>query len=222
MVKRGFVRKVISLAISTLLIFLIFFILVPPATAVKLSPGTPSSTSVTTGTTITFSNVNLTIRGVERIPVNFLNFTIFKSNGNYLAHVKFYINGTETEDYPSGKFTVTKTTTIGSWYAYGYQNGTDEETSTNYNFGYGYGYGSGEESVDITVLYNIVYTTHTIGTFYAKLLVNSTNHTYILQLPRYSSSLLITLNYFILKAVCLRILPSGAYIFIVPSKSFLA
>lgn len=181
MVKRDPVRKLVSLAISALLIFLIFFILVPPSTAVLVKPGIPSSTSVNTGTTITFTNVNLTVRGVERIPVDFLNFTIFKSNGNYAAHIKFYINGTEIEDYPSGKFTVTNTTTIGSsWYSYGYQNGTDESTSQNYNFGYGYGYGYGGASgyIDVIFLYDITYTTHTTGTFYAKLLVNSTNHTY--------------------------------------------
>ena len=157
---------------------LIFFILIPPATAVYLHPGTPSPTSVNTGAPVTFSNVNLTIRGVERIPVNNLTFKVYK-NANLVGYVKFYINGTEIEDSPSGKFTVTNTTAIGSsWYDYGYQNGTDESTSQNYNFGYGYGYGSGEESVDITFLYTIIYTTHTTGTFYARLFVNSTNHTY--------------------------------------------
>ncbi len=182
MVKRGIARKVVSLAISALLIFLIFFILIPPATAVMVKPGTPSSTSVNTGTTITFNDVNLTIRGLEKIPVNNLTFKIFNNaNDQQVAFVIFYINGTEIEDYPSGKFTVTNTTIIGdNWYGYGYQNGTDEGASQNYDFGYGYGYGYGGASgyTDITFLYDIAYTTHTTGTFYAKLLVNSTSHTY--------------------------------------------
>lgn len=79
MMKRCLARKVVSPDISALLILLVFFILVPPATAVLVKPGTPNKTSVTTGTTITFSNVNLTIRGLERIPVNNLTFKIFNN-----------------------------------------------------------------------------------------------------------------------------------------------
>ncbi len=180
MVKGELGKKLLAIAISVLLIFLILFILVPPATAVYLHPGEPSSTSANTGSTITFSNVNLTIRGYEKIPVNNLTFTIFNNaNNQQIAYVKFYINGTEIEDSPSGKFTVTNTTVIGNgWNEYGSQNGTDEYDSSEHDFGYGYGYGYGSGSIDITFLYTITYTTHTTGTLYAKLAVNSTSYTY--------------------------------------------
>jgi hypothetical protein len=94
--------------------------------------------------------------------------------------VNFSIDGTEIEDYPAGKFTVTRTTEIDSnWYGYGYQSGENESNHGNYNFGYGYGYGYGEDALtDITILYDIAYITHTTGTFYAKLFVNASTHTY--------------------------------------------
>ncbi len=181
MVKGELVKRISAITISVLLVALIFFILVPPATAVYLYPGTPSPTSVNTGATITFSNVNLTIRGYEKIPVNYLIFKVFNNaNDQQVAYVKFYINGTEIEDYPSGKFTVTNTTMIGdNWYEYGYQNGTDEYDNSEHDFGYGYGYGYGESGyTDITSLYTITYKTHTTGTFYARLFVNSTSDTH--------------------------------------------
>ena len=177
MVKGKLGKQFLAIAISVLLIFLIIFILIPPATAVYLHPGTPSSTSASTGSTITFSDVNLTIRGYEKIPVNNLTFKIFNNaNHQQVAYVIFYINGTEIEDSPSGKFIITNTTAIGDgWDGYGYMNGTDEYDNSEHSFGYGYGYGYGSGSIDITFLYDITYTTHTTGTFYAKLLVNSTS-----------------------------------------------
>ena len=69
--KREISKKIIGLVISITLVALIFSILIPPATAVHLSPGSPNHSSVTVGNTITFSNVNLTIRGEEKIPVDF-------------------------------------------------------------------------------------------------------------------------------------------------------
>ena len=161
------------------MIILLILTVIPPATAVYLSAGIPSSTSVTNGNTITFSNVNLTIRGAERIPVEFLNFSIFRNSDNqYITHVKFHINGNEIED-PLSKFTVQLITNISnlSYGQAGY--GYDEYSGTNYSnlTGYGYGYGNGSYS-DINILYRISYKTHTTGTFYAKLFVNSTTHTY--------------------------------------------
>ena len=179
--ERVLLKKIGGLTISISLITLILFVLIPPATAVYLDPGTPSSRSpVNKGTTITFHDVNLTIRGAEKIPVNFLNFTIFNSNDQSVAWVNFSIDGTEIKDYPQGKFTVTRTTEIDSnWYGYGYRSGENESNHGNYDFGYGYGYGYGEDAVtDITILYDIAYITHTTGTFYAKLFVNASTHTY--------------------------------------------
>jgi len=181
MVKREVVNKLLGVGVAGILILMIFFVLLPPATAVYLNPGSPDDTSVTTGTTITFSDVNLTIRGVERIPVNNLTFYVFNNaDDSIVGYVLFTIDGTEIEDDPSGKFTVTNTTIIQSgWYTNGSQWGYDEEYLHNYTYSNGYGYGYGSGLVDITFLYDITYTTHTTGTFYAKLYVNSTSHTYM-------------------------------------------
>ena len=164
-----------------MLLVTIFLVLISPATAVKLDSGIPDDTSVTTGTTIIFTDVNLTIRGDEKIPVDFLNFSIFNdATDQCVAFVTFFVDGTEIEDYPSNKFLVTNTTVISDdWYTYGYGYGYDEYGGDPQYFGYGYGYGYGEDGYsDITFLYDIEYTTHTTGTFYARLFVNSTSYTY--------------------------------------------
>ena len=164
-----------------MLLVMIFLVLIPPATAVKLDPGIPDDTSVTTGTTIIFTDVNLTIRGEEKIPVDFLNFSIFNNaNDQCVAFVTFFVDGAEIEDYPSNKFLVANTTVISdAWYTYGYGYGYGEYGGDPQYFGYGYGYGYGEDGYsDITFLYDIEYTTHTTGTFYARLFVNSTSYTY--------------------------------------------
>jgi hypothetical protein len=173
-------HNLVGLTVSALLITLILFILLKPATAVYLHPGTPSEILLSEGTTIKFSDVNLTIRGDEKVPINFLKFVIF-NDSTEIAYVKFNIDGTELEESPSNKFNVTNTTSISnSWYGYGYMNGTDENTYQKYNFGYGYGYGyGGEEYIDIVFLYDIEYNTHIEGTFYAKLFLNSTTHEFI-------------------------------------------
>ena len=170
-------KQALAVGISIVLIVLIFFILTPPATAVYLDPGSPNPDSGEVGYEVTFNNVNLTIRGAERIPVDFLNFTIHNSDNDVVAWIKFYIDGTEISDYPSTALEVNTSTTIASsWYGYGTNTyGYDEEESYNLTgiTGYGYGY-----ITDITILYTINYTTQDAGTFYGKLSVNSTNYTY--------------------------------------------
>jgi hypothetical protein len=175
MIKKQLAKKISAAIVTILAIALILTVLLPPATAVFVSAGTPDKTSVTTGSTITFEDVNLTIKGNEKIPIQNLTFGIYKNNDDSrVAYVTFYLDGTEIIDYPSGKFSIVNTTVISpNWYGYGYGYGYDEEEGEGYNFGYGYGYGYGNESyTDITFLYDITYTTHTIGTFYAKLTVN--------------------------------------------------
>ena len=113
MPKNDKINKGLSLGISIALILLLFLDLVPFTSAVFVSPGIPDNTSVDIGTTITFDNVNLTIRGPERIPVYFLNFTIFDTNSE-IAHVKYNIYGNIIEQYPSDTFTVTTITDISS------------------------------------------------------------------------------------------------------------
>ncbi len=180
MPKNNLFGKALSLGISILMISLLFFDLIPISSAVFVSPGTIDDTSVNIGTTITFDDVNLTIRGPERIPVSFLNFTIFDGNTE-IAHVKFNIDGTVIEQYPSGKFTVTSLTDI-SGVTYGYGGsyyGYDEMDGTNHSFVYGYGYGEYTGYSDTYILYRITYTTHATGTFYARLFVNSVSHTFV-------------------------------------------
>ena len=172
-------RNIISLIVSILLVLLLFSTLFPPFTAVKLKPGTPSDTSIDLYKTIIFDNVNLTIRGPERIPVSFLNFTIFEGSTE-IAYVKFNVTGSEKEDSPSNKFTVTNITdtsnlpynSSGSYY------GFDEDDGSNHTFDYGYGNANSGAS-DLIILYRITYTAHQTGNFTAKLFVNSSNYTYV-------------------------------------------
>ena len=109
-----------------------------------VTPGTPNTSSLTSGSTITFSDVNLTIRAYERIPVQNLTFTIYNNaNDALVAYVIFTIAGDEITDSPSGKFTVTDTTVLQSgWYEYGYGYGYAEPSGPGYNFTQGYGYTS--------------------------------------------------------------------------------
>lgn len=172
-------NRIMGSLVAVLLAALIFLVLAPPLTAVKLDPGTPSNTSVYKGTTITFNNVNLTIRGAERIPVNLLNFTVFNGSTE-VAYVKFNVTGSEIEDSPSGAFTVTNITNISNLpYSIGGSSfGYDELTGENITtFSYGYGYNTSGYS-DLTILYKITYTTHTNGEFTARLFVDSVTHTY--------------------------------------------
>jgi hypothetical protein len=183
MLKRDIVTKLGGVSISIALVLLVLLVLIPPTGAVFIDPGTPSSSSVTNGASITFHNVNLTIRSAEKIPIDYLNFTVFRSSDDEsVAWVNFSVDGTETGEYPSGKFSVTRTTDINNdWYGYGYLSGEDEKDDEHYYFGYGYGYGYGGESdaTDITILYDITYITHSTGTFYAKFFVDSTTHIYV-------------------------------------------
>jgi PKD repeat protein len=172
--RREINKKIAAFGLTVLLIALIFFVLTPPSTtAVYLHPGTPSPTSVNTPSTVTFNNINLTIRGLrEAIPVTELNFSIRQSSNNLeVAYVKFSITGAEISD-PLNKFVVTNITNTanlpyqpsGGFYGY------DERTGANYTFGYGYGYST---TADLNILYKIIYTTSTTGTFYGRLYVNS-------------------------------------------------
>src|SRR4030043_320625 len=132
MKERDLLKKIGCLTISILLIILILFVLIPPATAVKLNPGIPDDTSVINGAIITFDNVNLTIRSVERIPVESLNFSIFNEISDQLvAHLNFYINSTIISQSPSDTFIVTNITNIDALpYGIGSSFGYDENDGT--------------------------------------------------------------------------------------------
>jgi PKD repeat protein len=179
MMSRELTQKIVALGITISLIALIFLVFTPsPTIAVHLNPGAPSPSSVYTGTIITFSDVNLTIRGDEAIPVNYLNFSIRQSSNNQeIAYVKFSLNGTEISDSPIGRFTVTNITDTSTlpYQSSGDFYGIDERTGAKYTFDYGYGYDM--SPADLTILYTIRYTTHTTGTFYAQLYVSTFNAT---------------------------------------------
>jgi hypothetical protein len=172
-------KNAISLIVTALAIILLISTTIPPAKAVYLSPGSPSSSSLNLDDTITFNNVNLTIRGDERIPVEFLNFTIYEGS-TAVAYIKFDVSGLEIEDSPSGRLTVTNITdtsslpygSSGSFYGY------DENDSSYHAFNYGYGNANGGLP-DVTILYQITYQVHQTGSFSAKLFVNSSTYTYI-------------------------------------------
>jgi len=168
--------KLIGLIISSLLVLLIFSVLIPPATSVYVGPGEPDDTSVKRGDVVKFEDVNLTIRGHEKIVVNFLNFTIHDNDDDSrVAYIIFNVNGIESDDDPDGKLTVELISSFNiNWYNPDYGYGYDENFGGEYGYtDFGYGYGTPGES-DITFLYDINYTTHSYGDFYGKLTVNST------------------------------------------------
>jgi hypothetical protein len=179
-VQKVVTQKIIAFCITVVLTLLIFFIFTPPSgVAVHLHPGVPSYTSplYNTSKTVTFNNVELTIKGDEAIPVTSLTFSI-RRNGTdeEIASVQFYINGTEKPDSdPANRFTVINITNTSNlpYEENGSFNGYDEQTGETANFGYGYGY---TMTVDLTILYKITYTTHITGTLYGQLLVNSSTH----------------------------------------------
>lgn len=177
--RRDLSQKGVAIGVTLSLILLIIAVFTPSYSAVKLSPGTPNTSSVTVDTTIIFQDVNLTIRSAEAIPVNSLMFSIFRSNDNSeVAHVNFSLIGTKLSDNPLGAFTVINITNTshlpyqsgGNYYGYDERTG---QNVTGFNFGYG------DSSINLSILYRITYKTHIQGTFYAKLFVNSTLHTYI-------------------------------------------
>lgn len=169
-------KKIGSVIITILLISLIWSVLIPPATSVHLTTGYPfSNNEIIFGNTITFEGVNLTIRGIERIPVTWLNFSIYNQSGALVDSVTFDVYGNIDSD-PNNVFTVDLVSTIrDSWYDHGYGYGYDEPSGPGYHFGYGYGYGYGDGAQsDITFLYDITYNITRPGTFYAQFFVNST------------------------------------------------
>jgi chitodextrinase len=176
MVHKELQKKMLAFGITITLIVLIFVVFTPPPNvAVYLHPGTPNYTSMASTSFVTFNNVNLTIRESEAIPINYLTFSIRKSSDNSeFEYVTFSIQGTEISD-PDGKFTVTPITNISNLpYQSTNHSGRDERTGVNYTFNFGYG----PNTIDLTILYRIRYTTSTLGTYYAQLYVNSTTHTY--------------------------------------------
>lgn len=173
-------QKGVAIGITLSLIILIIVVFTPSYAAVKLSPGTPNKSSVTINTIIIFNDVNLTIRSNEAIPVDYLNFRVFRSNDNSMvAQLNFSILGTKRSETPAGAFTMMNVTnTSDLTYNSTWGSGLNETANTTQTFNHGYGYGP-TGSYDLTILYRIEYKTHITGTFYAKLYVNSTNYTYV-------------------------------------------
>ena len=176
-------RKAASLGVALSLVILVFIVLLPTSTtAVHVSGGVPSDSSVNLGTTISFENVNLTIRAAEAIPVNFLTFEIFDSSTDHrVAWVRFTIMGEEMSENPPKAFTVvnvTDTTALphqcrGDFYGYDERTGYNV-TGFHHGFGYGYGYGN----PDLVIVYTITFKTCKPGTYYAKLSAKASKYTY--------------------------------------------
>jgi len=184
--RKDLLRKGSGFSVALLLVLLIFAVLIPATSAVRLSPGAPNNTSVTAGTTITFQDVNLTIRDAEAIPVTYLTFIIFNSTNNHkVAQVHFSLQGSEISETPNGAFTVVNVTNTSNllYQSKGNYYGYDERTGHNvtgfhHGFGYGYGYDYGYGTPDLTLRYTITYKTCKPGTYYAKLFVKATKYTY--------------------------------------------
>jgi hypothetical protein len=175
-------QKATGIGVALSLVLLIFAVLIPSASAVRLSPGAPNNTLITAGATIIFQDVNLTIRDAEAIPVTYLTFIIFNSTNNHkVAQVRFSLEGSEISETPHGAFTVVNVTNTSNlpYQSKGDYYGNDERTGRNitgfhHGFGYGYGYGT----PDLTIVYTITYKTCKPGTYYAKLFVKATKYTY--------------------------------------------
>lgn len=172
-------QKATALALTIALVGLIIAVFIPSSPAVKLSPGTPSTTSLYVNNDVIFKNVNLTIRGTEAIPIDFLRFIIYShTTNNPIASVNFTLNGTILIQNPTGRFTIlTLSNTTGLPYNTTWGYGYDEPNGPSTNYSYGYGYGP-SGATDLILLYNITYKAQTTGTFYAKLFVNATTYTY--------------------------------------------
>lgn len=179
--KKGIWEKATGIGVALSLVLLIFAVLTPSTSAVNLSPGVPNNSSVMTGTTIVFNDVNFIIRSSEAIPVKDLTFAIFDTKNHQVADVHFSLDGTVISETPKHAFTVvalTDTSNLphqsgGSYY------GLDERTGhniTGFHKGLGYGYGYGNP--DLVIAYTITYRTCTPGTFYAKLFVKTQKYTY--------------------------------------------
>ena len=180
-------NKIFGIIFSIILLGLIFTFLLPPVASIELSINSPSPPNSRGNSAFTFSDVNITIKNVERIPILDLNFTIFKG-GAEVDNVKFDIFGSEKSGTdPNNRFTVTliSPSISDDWYTYGY--GYDIGYGYRWgldNFGYGYGYGD-DASNDVTLSYKIVYnsTATRTSTYQAKLFVNTSlngiNYTYV-------------------------------------------
>ena len=167
---------------SSLLVILIFFTGVPPINAVYLDAGEIVEDQIMGGTTVIFKNVTVTIRSNEKIPIQFLQFTIYNARNNQeIGHTKFEVSGNKIEDSPENSFSIIRKTQIPSnWYGYGYNWGYDENIGMAYYFDYGYGYGYGDSSfTDITIIYDITFYTTLPGIFYATLAANCSTHTFL-------------------------------------------
>lgn len=167
-----------GLVILGVLVFLLFTAFIPSAASISLTTGNRSSGSTTNGGTIIFSDVNISLQDVERIPLVSLNFTIFDRNGDAaVENVVFHVTGLELVD-ANNRFNVTlmspNITVLASWNTYGL--GYDVDYGYRWNqtvAGFGFGYGTAGAN-NITLSYRIRYTTHFAGSFYGRLFANAT------------------------------------------------
>jgi hypothetical protein len=185
MLKRDASKHIIILILNIVLIIVLISGIIPTVISVELNSGSQSPSNLEVGDIITINNVRLTIRKTERIDINYLKFSIYDSINNEVAYVSFDIFGNKIAESPTGSFTVESQTDINKFYSSGGSSyGIDELTNEYipfYNSGYGHG------SQDLDIIYKITYVTKTSGTFFTKLLVNSSLHNYF-------SSIIFTVN----------------------------
>ncbi len=162
---------IVGLIAAGILITLIFSILIPPAMSINLSIEAPEPTYSVGDRTFTFSNVNITISGVETIPMTSINFTIFLGTTE-IDHVRFHVNGIEYED-PADRFETRLVSPS--------QDALDNLFIPSVGYGYGYGYVTDTVYDDIIFTYQINYTTNApkgSTDYRAKFFVDTSSDTY--------------------------------------------
>jgi hypothetical protein len=158
--------KIAGLAISLLLVVLILSIFsIPETTAmnVRLNSGmlTLENTTVYEGSLVNFTNISFTIPYDEIESITQLNFSIFNNETDaYVAHVSFTVNGNTIQEKPSGAFSITDSRNTGGTQIIHPAHGYAPETMTY---------------TDLTYYYDISYKTLALGTFYAKLILSSSD-----------------------------------------------
>lgn len=166
---KGSLKKNIAGFFAAVFFFiLIASILVFPGNAIDLTlnPGSLSLEDISAyeGTEINFDDVSFTVKYDDRNSISGLDFSIYNSENNQVAaYVNFDINGNKNTQQTSGEFNVTGMSVSGGEQiihpAHGYSPAT-----ISYS--------------DLVYSYDISYLAYDIGTFYAKLIVDSTSETH--------------------------------------------
>lgn len=169
---RKYKSHLIGFAAAGILLTLIVSVLIPPAISVDLTMEKPTPSSGGKNQIFTFSNINITISGVETIPITSINFTVFlKNTDEEVDNVRFNAYGIEYQDQADAFVTrlVSPSQSI-----------LEDLFIPGVGYGYGYGYGYGDVYEDITLTYQVNYSSHVSRSteYYARFFVDTSEHIY--------------------------------------------